>query len=78
MPKLTAQEQSREDARKALARAVKRERDVQRLTKALDRAITKSDRRLLVFSGQLQVLLKNRIVDNRQSAVVDRERAVGE
>lgn len=47
--RLTAQEQAREDARRALRAAEKREKDIRQLTRRLDRAMAVSDQEVSVF-----------------------------
>jgi hypothetical protein len=65
-PRVTAQEQTRIDAHRALLRCSKRERDIQRLTRQLDRLLAASDLALLNLARDL--------VERSGGAVVDRER----
>lgn len=54
-PRVTASEQVRIDAKHALARAARRERDIQRLTKQLDRARETADRMLVQLVKNIAV-----------------------
>lgn len=70
--RVTPQEQSRIDAKHALDRAVRRERDIQRLTKQLDRAVHVAD-------GMLNRLIRNIAMSQGYELVAaEQQRAVGE
>lgn len=68
--RVTPSEQSRIDARNALQRGVRREREIQRLTKQLDRARETADRMLVQ-------LVKNIAADQNLGLVDEHGNAAG-